>query len=122
MAKQVYKKDADGNLSNIGILISQSEFNSKQSIGAAQISNGSNLDDYKSEGRYYAIYGSNYQNVPSDVNEFGLIVLKTSTSQICQVLISSNLVYVRNFNGTSWTDWKQIEFKEETLEYSTINI
>ena len=122
MAKQVYKKDADGNLSNIGILISQTEFNNKQNIGAAQISNGSNLDDYKNEGRYYAIYGSNYQSVPINVYDFGLLVLKTASSEISQILISSNLLYIRTFDGTSWTDWKQLAYQEEMIEYSTINL
>ena len=95
MAKQVYKKDADGNLSNIGILISQTEFNNKQNIGAAQISNGSNLNDYKSEGRYYAIYSSNYQNVPINVYDFGLLVLKTASSEISQILILFNNQFIK---------------------------
>lgn len=130
MAKSVYKKNDEGQLENIGILISQAEFNNKRNNGASAIPNGSNLDSYQNEGWWYTGSGNNCSNRPSGVDAFGLLVIRTASGWRAQILIASNNstnnVYVRTYTGEAWQAWRRLQFDDEEkdtyLEYETISL
>lgn len=71
-----------------------------------------NLNDIIISGLYYGEGGNSVVNKPSNVNTFGLQVLKTANSYITQILIegdtSSGKMWQRQYNGTSWSAWTYI--------------
>lgn len=71
-----------------------------------------NLNDIIISGLYYGADGNSVVNKPSNVNAFGLQVLKTANSYIIQILIegdtSSGKIWQRQYSGTSWSTWTYV--------------
>lgn len=71
-----------------------------------------NLNDIIISGLYYGESDNSVANKPSNVNAFGLQVLKTANSYITQILIegdtSSGKIWQRQYNGTSWSAWTYV--------------
>lgn len=74
------------------------------------------LNDCKTVGFYNAKIGNGCANLPSTVDEFGMIVFKNSADNICQLLVdgnNTNIMYLRTFKNTEWTSW--------VSQYSSMN-
>lgn len=70
------------------------------------------LDDYKTEaqcGWYYAGGSNTVTNKPTDVDAFGMWVLRTASGYFTQELYGSNnnlnKCYMRTWTATAWTNW-----------------
>lgn len=71
-----------------------------------------NLDDYKTQsqcGWYYAASGNTVTNKPSNVDAFGLELLRTASGYYIQILYpannSINTMWMRTWQSSSWTSW-----------------
>lgn len=78
-----------------------------------QIGNSENLNDYNTLsklGVYYSSEGNSIINKPSGVDNFALQVLKDGVggTSVSQTLYANNTIYVREYNGTSWSSWTEI--------------
>lgn len=78
-----------------------------------QIGNSENLNNYNTLsklGVYYSSGGNSITNKPSGVNNFALQVLKDGVgdTSVSQTLYANDVIYVRRYNGTSWTSWTKI--------------
>ena len=84
---------------------------SADKLNGTQLTN-QNLDDYRTESvlrQYYAADGNTCTNKPSGIDNFGMIVMKTAGGWWTQILYGSdNELYVRNWNGSSWSAWVKI--------------
>jgi hypothetical protein len=82
-------------------------------VSPKQIGNSENLNNYNTLsklGVYYSSGGNSITNKPSGVNNFALQVLKDGVgdTSVSQTLYANNVIYVRRYNGTSWTSWTEI--------------
>lgn len=82
-------------------------------VSPKQIGNSENLNDYNTLsklGVYYSSGGNSITNKPSGVNNFALQVFKDGVgdTSVSQTLYANNVIYVRRYNGTSWTSWTEI--------------
>lgn len=82
-------------------------------VSPKQIGNSENLNNYNTLsklGVYYSSGGNSITNKPSGVNNFALQVLKDGVgdTSVSQALYADNAIYVRKYNGTSWTSWTKI--------------
>lgn len=82
-------------------------------VSPKQIGNSENLNNYNTLsklGVYYSSGGNSITNKPSGVNNFALQVLKDGVgdTSVSQTLYADNAIYVRKYNGTSWTSWTKI--------------
>ena len=82
-------------------------------VSPKQIGNSENLNNYNTLsklGVYYSSGGNSITNKPSGVNDFALQVLKDGVgdTSVSQTLYANNAIYVRKYNGTSWTSWTKI--------------
>ena len=82
-------------------------------VSPKQIGNSENLNNYNTLsklGVYYSSGGNSITNKPSGVNNFALQVLKDGVgdTSVSQTLYADNAIYVRRYNGTSWTSWTKI--------------
>lgn len=82
-------------------------------ISPKQIGNSENLNDYNTLsklGVYYSSGGNSITNKPSGVNNFALQVFKDGVgdTSVSQTLYADNTIYVRRYNGTSWSSWTKI--------------
>ena len=73
-----------------------------------------NLDDYKTQsqcGWYYAAGGNTVLNKPSNVDAFGLELLRTASGYYTQILYpandSINTIWMRTWQSSSWTAWTE---------------
>lgn len=66
------------------------------------------LNDYHTEGFYFAYGGNNAKNKPSGVNNFGLFVTRLGQNVYKQILHFNNNIYTRICDNGSWTSWIQI--------------
>lgn len=78
-----------------------------------QIGNSENLNNYNTLsklGVYYSSGGNSITNKPSGVNNFALQVFKDGVgdTSVSQTLYANNTIYVRGYNGTSWSSWTKI--------------
>ena len=73
-------------------------------LKATQLTN-QDLNDYKTEGFYYAAGGNNCLNKPSGVNNFGIQVKRIASGVYEQILDCSGINYTRFYNGTTWSSW-----------------
>lgn len=78
-----------------------------------QIGNSENLNNYNTLsklGVYYSSEGNSITNKPSGVNNFALQVFKDGVgdTSVSQTLYANDVIYVRRYNGTSWTSWTEI--------------
>lgn len=82
-------------------------------VSPKQIGNSENLNDYNTLsklGVYYSSGGNSITNKPSGVNNFALQVFKDGVgdTSVSQTLYANDVIYVRRYNGTSWTSWTKI--------------
>ena len=82
-------------------------------VSPKQIGNSENLNNYNTLsklGVYYSSGGNSITNKPSRVNNFALQVFKDGVgdTSVSQTLYANNVIYVRRYNGTSWTSWTEI--------------
>lgn len=82
-------------------------------VSPKQIGNSENLNDYNTLsklGVYYSSGGNSITNKPSGVNNFALQVFKDGVgdTSVSQTLYANDVIYVRRYNGTSWTSWTEI--------------
>lgn len=82
-------------------------------VSPKQIGNSENLDNYNTLsklGVYYSSGGNSITNKPSGVNNFALQVFKDGVgdTSVSQTLYANNVIYVRGYNGTSWTSWTKV--------------
>ena len=74
--------------------------------------NGTNLDNLRNPGFYYAAGGNTNSNKPENVDAFGLVIIQSSGGWYTQILYASNNIqksYVRYYNSTSqsWSLWEE---------------
>lgn len=82
-------------------------------VSPKQIGNSENLNNYNTLsklGVYYSSEGNSITNKPSGVNNFALQVFKDGVgdTSVSQTLYANNTIYVRRYNGTSWSSWTKI--------------
>lgn len=82
-------------------------------VSPKQIGNSENLNNYNTSsklGVYYSSGGNSITNKPSRVNNFALQVFKdgVGATSVSQTLYANDVIYVRRYNGTSWTSWTEI--------------
>lgn len=82
-------------------------------VSPKQIGNSENLNNYNTLsklGVYYSSGGNSITNKPSRVNNFALQVFKDGVgdTSVSQTLYANDVIYVRRYNGTSWTSWTEI--------------
>lgn len=82
-------------------------------VSPKQIGNSENLNNYNTLsklGVYYSSGGNSITNKPSGVNNFALQVFKDGVgdTSASQTLYANDVIYVRRYNGTSWTSWTEI--------------
>lgn len=82
-------------------------------VSPKQIGDSENLNNYNTSsklGVYYSSVGNSITNKPSGVNNFALQVFKEGVgdTSVSQTLYANNVIYVRRYNGTSWTSWTKI--------------
>lgn len=82
-------------------------------VSPKQIGNSENLNNYNTLsklGVYYSSGGNSITNKPSGVNNFALQVFKDGVgdTSVSQTLYANNTIYVRRYNGTSWSSWTKI--------------
>lgn len=82
-------------------------------VSPKQIGNSENLNNYNTLsklGVYYSSGGNSITNKPSGVNNFALQVFKDGVgdTSVSQTLYANDVIYVRRYNGTSWTSWTKI--------------
>ena len=79
------------------------------STNAKELTHGIDLDTIKTEGKYYAGGRNECLNTPSNVDAFGLLVVRTASGYYEQICLpsnnSTNKVFIRTSSGESWTDW-----------------
>lgn len=91
---------------------------------APQIANGTDLNTVDTEGRWWAFGGNGCLNVPVGVNAFGLIVVRTATDYIRQIIITGDgddiFVRRKNKNNDTFGNWEQIALNsKQTLTATT---
>lgn len=80
---------------------------------ANQLTN-QNLNDYKSNGFYFAGGGNTVVNKPDGVDAFGVVVLQNATGYREQVMVDTAQRFAcRMFNSSAWGSWNYI--------YTTLN-
>lgn len=82
-------------------------------VSPKQIGNSENLNNYNTLsklGVYYSSGDNSITNKPSGVNNFALQVFKDGVgdTSVSQTLYANDVIYVRRYNGTSWTSWTKI--------------
>ena len=82
-------------------------------VSPKQIGNSENLNNYNTLsklGVYYSSGGNSITNKPSGVNNFALQVFKDGVgdTSVSQTLYANDVIYVRRYNGTSWTSWTEV--------------
>lgn len=82
-------------------------------VSPKQIGNSEDLNNYNTLsklGVYYSGGGNSITNKPSRVNNFALQVFKDGVgdTSVSQTLYANDVIYVRRYNGTSWTSWTKI--------------
>lgn len=82
-------------------------------VSPKQIGNSENLNNYNTLsklGVYYSSGGNSITNKPSGVNNFALQVFKDGVgdTSVSQTLYANDTIYIRRYNGTSWSSWTEI--------------
>ena len=76
-------------------------------LKASELTN-QNLDEYTTEGFYYALGGNKVENKPDGADFFGLYVMRTGGSLRTQLLVTSTNIYMRTFEGGTWNEWRNM--------------
>ena len=82
-------------------------------VSPKQIGNSENLNNYNTLsklGVYYSSGGNSITNKPSGVNNFALQVFKDEVgdTSVSQTLYANDTIYIRRYNGTSWSSWTEV--------------
>ena len=78
------------------------------------------LNDYHTEGFYFAYGGNTVQNKPEGVNNFGLFVTRLGQNVYKQILQFNDNIYTRRYDNGTWTAWILISGERSTtLNLST---
>lgn len=82
-------------------------------VSPKQIGNSENLNNYNTLsklGVYYSSGGNSITNKPSGVNNFALQVFKDGVgdTSVSQTLYANDTIYIRRYNGTSWSSWTEV--------------
>lgn len=82
-------------------------------VSPKQIGNSENLNNYNTLsklGVYYSSGGNSITNKPSGVNNFALQVFKDGVgdTSVSQTLYANDTIYIRKYNGTSWSSWTEV--------------
>lgn len=89
---------------------------------ANQLTN-QNLNDIKTPGFYYAGGSNSVTNKPSGIDAFGVLVYRTASGYYTQELTggnqSPNIKYIRQFNGSAWSNWVKMEYTDTTYGVAT---
>ena len=73
-------------------------------LKATQLTN-QNLNNYNTEGFYYAAGGNTVTNKPSGVEHFGVMVKKIATGLYKQILDNNEERWTRYYGGGTWSNW-----------------
>ena len=73
-------------------------------LKATQLTN-QNLNNYNTEGFYYAAGGNTVTNKPSGVEHFGVIVKRIATGLYKQILDNNEERWTRYYGGGTWSNW-----------------
>lgn len=111
------KEDCHGIIEQIENELMYVKEGSSYLLKAIQLSN-QDLDGYIKEGFYYALGNNNVINKPNGIDFFGLYVIRTGGSLRTQLLVSINSIYIRAFQGESWTKWINITDNSDFLSKS----
>lgn len=89
-----------------------------------------NLDDlnsYTNSGTYYASGGNKVTNKPTNIDAFGMSIVRTASGYVTQTLYPANSAtdidtpYIRTYQAGTWTAWSQfITTKKLDLEYEVL--
>lgn len=89
---------------------------------ANQLTN-QNLNDIKTPGFYYAGGSNSVTNKPGGTDAFGVLVYRTASGYYTQELTggnqSPNIKYIRQFNGSAWSNWVKMEYTDTTYGVAT---
>lgn len=82
-------------------------------VSPKQIGNSEDLNNYNTLsklGVYYSSGGNSITNKPSGVNNFALQVFKDGVgdTSVSQTLYANDTIYIRRYNGTSWSSWTEV--------------
>lgn len=78
------------------------------------------LNDYHTEGFYFAYGGNNAKNKPDGVNNFGLFITRLGQNVYKQILQFNDNIYTRRYDNGTWTAWILISGERSTtLNLST---
>lgn len=73
-------------------------------LKATQLTN-QNLNNYNTEGFYYAAGGNTVTNKPSGVEHFGVMVKRIATGLYKQILDNNEERWTRYYGGGTWSNW-----------------
>ena len=73
-------------------------------LKATQLTN-QNLNNYNTEGFYYAAGGNTVTNKPSGVDHFGVMVKRIATGLYKQILDNNEERWTRYYGGGTWSNW-----------------
>lgn len=89
-------------------------------LKATQLTN-QNLNNYNTEGFYYAAGGNTVTNKPSGVEHFGVMVKRIATGLYKQILDNNEERWTRYFGGGTWSEWIK-EAGQISVVTGTINL
>ena len=97
---------------------------------AGTVLTNQNLDDlnsYTDSGTYYASGGNTVTNKPTNIDAFGLSIVRTASGYVTQTLYPANSAtdidtpYIRTYQAGTWTAWSQfITTKKLDLKYEVL--
>ena len=97
---------------------------------AGTVLTNQNLDDlnsYTDSGTYYASGGNKVTNKPTNIDAFGLSIVRTASGYVTQTLYPANSAtdidtpYIRTYQAGTWTAWSQfITTKKLDLKYEVL--
>lgn len=87
------------------------------------LTNSDDLNSYDSVdkcGWYHAAGGTTVANKPSDVNHFGMFVMRTAAGVITQILCDNNKkIWTRSHENSSWSSWTALVRTTDTIASAT---
>lgn len=115
---------ADANKSGIMAAADWSLLHSLKAINkSVELTNSDNLNSYDSVdkcGWYHAAGGNSVANKPSDVDYFGMFVMRTASGVITQILYDNNKkIWTRSRVNSSWSSWTALVRTTDTIANAT---
>lgn len=92
-----------------------------------ELSNGANLNSYNPLdkcGWYYAGGDNSVANKPSDVDSFGMFVMRVASGVVAQILFDSsygyrNKIWTRRYFNNQWSPWTALVQTTDTIANAT---